>query len=118
MSNRAERRRRDRDRAKGRVTVPDGTLLRAHVLQGTGEVAEVTNYRDLPTKRPYAHRWIVTVVHSLGQEQAEAWAEGGGQVRLDPSTIVDALMGCMDCEQTFDQAKGKPCTVADTGWDR
>lgn len=116
--SRAERRRQERARAKGRtINVPDGTLVRAQVLTGTGQVEEVTNYRELPAKRPGHHRWVVAIAHVLGDEQAEAWQEGGGQVLLDPSSVLSASLGCFDCELAYADVKGRPCAAGDT-WGR
>lgn len=112
--NRAQRRREEREAARRRtIEVPDGTLVSAHVLTGLGRVEEVTNYKAMPAKRPGVHRWQAFIVHSLGEEQAEAWAKGGGQVLLDPSTIVTAMLGCIDCEGTYEETAGRPCPAGD-----
>lgn len=116
MSNRQERRAAARGRGNPHtVHVPDGKLIRAEVLTRTGEVAEVTNWRQLPAKVPGVHRWQVAMAHYMTPEQAAAWdgRSPSSPVLLDASSVMFAGLGCTDCEQEYRDAVGRPCPAGD-----
>lgn len=91
--------------------------MRAEVLTPTGQVAEVTNWRQLPAKVDGVHRWQAFVTHYLTPEQAEAFARRGapgrGPVLLDASNVSFAAVGCVDCEGEYDEVAGVPCPAGD-----
>lgn len=116
MSNRQQRRQR---RDPHGVKVPDGTLLHASVLRPSGEVAEVTNFRQLPDKVPGVHRWQVFITHYLDEDEAAKFAgrTPSAPVLLGVDSVSFCAIGCIDCEVTYDQGIGHPCRARDE-WSR
>jgi hypothetical protein len=57
------------------------------------------------------HRWIVAVVYQLSDEAA-AKAAGGEVVNLGHQHRIGVDgPGCLDCERTYEDANGTPCTA-------
>lgn len=72
---------------------------------------------NLPAKVAGQHRWIMVASHSVSPGQASA-AKGGAVVTLDNKNRVGLDgPGCYDCEQTYEEAKGKPCPGDPSEWE-
>ena len=63
---------------------------------------------NLPEKVEGKHRWVVMAGYSL-DDQSVALAFEGEEMHLDHENRFALTVGCYDCEQTYNAAKGEPC---------
>jgi hypothetical protein len=63
----------------------------------------------LPDKVPGKHRWMVAASYSIRADEVEL-AMDGEQIHLDHETRFSLVIGCFDCEQPYQLAKGQPCS--------
>ena len=69
----------------------------------------------LPDKQPGRHRWTAAAMYVLTSHQASA-AAAGSQVTLGIDNLLSVLVGCIDCEQPYDAAKGTRCEAEPYDW--
>ena len=69
------------------------------------------NRKDGPEAKE--HRWIVAVIYQLSEEEAEQ-AEKGTAVNLDHGHRIGVDgPGCLDCQRTFEDARGTFCDASE-----
>ncbi len=69
----------------------------------------------VPPKREREHRWIALVTYTLSQEEIDAAARGE-KMLLDEWNRVDANIGCLDCQEPYEAASGRPCEAEEYPW--
>jgi hypothetical protein len=71
---------------------------------------------ELPDKVPGKHRYIVMVTYTITQHQASAMFAGSRVVLGEEQMLPPPLVGCLDCEEPYDKAKGNPCAAEGFDW--
>jgi hypothetical protein len=106
--NRAERRRRDRERAKTPVLIAgDGIIAGA-----LGHKYEARPHAQLPDKVTGNHRWVATGAWVLSPEAVAGVDDPETLKFLDNENLMNLSIGCWDCERPLgDIAVGSECPV-------
>lgn len=93
--------------AGAKFTAPPGGLTEHRLTEMGADDARAL--AKMPRKVPGQHRWIATAGYVVTEEQAA----GGNDVILDHESRFQFGVGCIDCEQEFNEARGTPCPVGD-----
>lgn len=71
---------------------------------------------QMPDKEPGVHRWIAMAVYSLSSGQARMASVPGARVLLDHENRLSIMVGCADCEYSYELVVDKPCPVDFDKW--
>lgn len=80
-------------------------------VRGTGAVGEVKRQTPRPLKGPQAeHTWVAFVGYRLNEVEIERHRRTQTPLMLGPRQVVmGPEIGCLACEQAYEQARGTPC---------
>jgi hypothetical protein len=71
---------------------------------------------ELPDKVAGKHRYVVMVTYTITRHQASAMFDGSRVVLGEEQMLPPPMVGCLDCELPYNQAKGAPCEADGFDW--
>jgi len=84
-------------------------------IRSTGEVAKVEQFAPMPSKVPGRHRWIGIASHTLTDETARR-AHEGATVKFGVQTLIGFSIGCLDCEEPYEDVFTQRCRGPEFDW--
>lgn len=85
-------------------------------IRSTGEVAQPKAFAHMSVKAPGRHRWIGLATYTLTDEQARL-AHEGGPVLFGIEMLAGFSIGCLDCEEPYEDVFMRRCQGAEFDWD-
>lgn len=86
-------------------------------MRGQRDIYAAADARgQLPEKVPGKHRYVVMVTYTITRHQASAMFDGSRVVLNEESMLPPPMVGCLDCEEPYQAAKGNPCPAAGFDW--
>lgn len=102
--NRAERRRREREKVKKgpAAQVTDFGFGAIGEMVNTGEYEQaISAIAQLPDKEPGKHRWVLLCSYTVTEAAVRSEMSDGGPTYFDHENRFGTSLGCIDCEEQY-----------------